>query len=50
MSRLAIFFLMVVAPFLAICLALLGLETLGSNILSWFLLVLGVAYPAGGVS
>lgn len=28
---------------------MLGLETLGSNILSWFLLVFGVAYPAGGV-
>jgi protein-S-isoprenylcysteine O-methyltransferase Ste14 len=49
MSRLAIFFLMVVAPALAILLALLGLETLGDNILGWFLLVLGVAYPAGGV-
>ena len=49
MSRFAIFFLMVVAPFLAICLALLGLETLDSNFLGWFLLVLGVAYPAGGV-
>ena len=49
MSRPAILFMLVVAPVLAICLALLGLETLGSNILSWFLLVLGVAYPAGGV-
>jgi len=49
MSRLAIFFLMVVAPALSICLVLLGLETLGSNILGWFLLVLGIAYPAGGV-
>jgi len=49
MSRLAIFFLMVVAPALSICLALLGLETLGGNILGWFLLVLGVAYPAGSI-
>ncbi|MCX6036968.1 MAG: isoprenylcysteine carboxylmethyltransferase family protein [Chloroflexi bacterium] len=49
MSRPAILFMLVVAPVLAICLARLGLETLGSNILSWFLLVLGVAYPAGGV-
>jgi protein-S-isoprenylcysteine O-methyltransferase Ste14 len=48
MSRLAVFFLMIVAPALAICLALLGLETLRGNILGWFLLVLGVAYPAGG--
>jgi len=48
MSRLAIFFLMVVAPALSICLALLGLETLRGNILGWFLLVFGIAYPAGG--
>jgi len=49
MSRPAILFMLVVAPALSICLALLGLETLGSNILGWFLLVLGIAYPAGGV-
>jgi len=49
MSRLAILFLLVVAPVLAICFALLGLETLGSNFLGWFLLVFGIAYPAGGV-
>ena len=49
MSRLAVFFLMIVAPAMAICLALLGLETLRNNILGWFLLVTGVAYPAGGV-
>ena len=49
MSQLVIFFLMVLAPALAICLALLGLETLARNIMGWFLLVLGIAYPAGGV-
>jgi protein-S-isoprenylcysteine O-methyltransferase Ste14 len=49
MSRLAIFFLLVVAPALSICLALLGLETLRDNLMGWFLLVLGVAYPVGGV-
>lgn len=49
MSRLSNLFLGVVAPALAICLALLGLETLGSNLLGWFLLVLGAAYPAGSV-
>jgi protein-S-isoprenylcysteine O-methyltransferase Ste14 len=49
MSRLAIFFLMIVAPALSMCLALLGLETLGGNFLGWFLLALGVAYPAGGL-
>ena len=48
MSRLAVFFLMIVAPALSICLALLGLETLRGNMLGWFLLVLGIAYPAGG--
>jgi protein-S-isoprenylcysteine O-methyltransferase Ste14 len=42
-------FLMIIAPALSICLALLGLETLGNNILGWFLLVLGIAYPAGAV-
>jgi protein-S-isoprenylcysteine O-methyltransferase Ste14 len=49
MSRLAIFFLMVLAPVLAILLALLGLETLRDNLVGWFLLVLGVAYPVGSV-
>jgi len=49
MSRLAVFFLMIVAPALALFLALLGLETLRSNMLGWLLLVFGVAYPAGGV-
>lgn len=49
MSRLAIFFLTVLAPALSIFLALLGLETLRGNVLGWFLLVLGIAYPAGGV-
>lgn len=49
MSRLAVLFLMIAAPALSILLALLGLETLGSNSLGWFLLVLGVAFPAGGV-
>lgn len=49
MSRLSVFFLMIVAPALSICLALLGLETLRENLLGWVLLVIGVAYPAGGV-
>ncbi len=49
MSRFAIFFLIAVATPLAICLALLGMETLGNNLLGWFLLVLGIAYPVGGV-
>jgi len=49
MSRPVILFLMAAAPALSILLALLGLETLGDNILGWFLLVFGVAYPAGAV-
>jgi len=49
MSRIAVLFLMILAPVLAIFLALLGLETLRDNFLGWFLLVLGIAYPAGGV-
>jgi len=47
MSRLAILFLMVAVPALAICLALLGLETLLTNLLGWFLLVTGIVYAAG---
>jgi len=49
MSRLAVFFLIFVASALAICLALLGLQTLSRNLLGWFLLAFGVAYPVGGV-
>jgi protein-S-isoprenylcysteine O-methyltransferase Ste14 len=40
---------MIIAPALSLILALLGLETLDGNILGWFLLVLGIAYPAGGM-
>ncbi len=49
MSPLAVFFRMIIAPALAILLALLRPETLDGNLLGWFLLVLGIAYPAGGV-
>jgi protein-S-isoprenylcysteine O-methyltransferase Ste14 len=49
MSPLAVLFLMIIAPALSLYLALIGLETLGSNLLGWFLLVFGIAYPAGGV-
>jgi len=47
MSRIAIFFLLVVAPLLAIVLALLGIKTIPAVPLGWFLLLVGVAYPAG---
>jgi hypothetical protein len=42
-------FLMIIAPAMALCLALLGLDTLRDNILGWFLMVFGVAYSAGSV-
>ncbi len=50
MSRTAIFFLLVLAPALALVLALLGLETLSANILGWLLLAIGVGYPAGAIT
>ena len=46
-SLVAKFFLLVVAPILAILLALLGVETLPANPLGWFLLLVGVVYTAG---
>jgi len=49
MSPLAVLFLLVIAPALALYLALIGFETLSSNLLGWFLLILGIAYPAGAV-
>jgi protein-S-isoprenylcysteine O-methyltransferase Ste14 len=49
MSPLAILFLLIIAPALALYLALIGLETTGSNLVGWFLLLLGIAYPVGGV-
>ena len=49
MSRLAVFFLMILAPALALILALIGLETLRTNLLGWFLLIFGIAYLAGGL-
>lgn len=47
MSKPAFLFLIIAAPALAICLALLGWETARENILGWVLLVVGVGYPAG---
>jgi protein-S-isoprenylcysteine O-methyltransferase Ste14 len=45
----AVLFLIILAPALSICLALLGLETLRANLLGWFLLLLGIGFPAGGI-
>jgi len=47
MSRLATIFLLIVAPGLAFLLAFLGLESLQSNFLGWFLLLTGIAYAVG---
>lgn len=47
MNRIAKTFLLIFAPALAILLALLGLATLHSNLLGWFLLLVGVVYAAG---
>jgi len=49
MSRLTITFLVIVAPVLAICLALLGLITVRTNPLGWFLLLTGIVYSAGTI-
>lgn len=49
MSPLAVLFLLIIAPTLALYLALIGLETLESNLLGWFLLLFGITYPVGGV-
>ena len=52
MGQPAIFFLVIAAPAFSLCLALLGLETLGANRLGWFLLALGIIVaavcPSGG--
>ena len=47
MSRAAIFFLVVITLGLAILLVLLGLATIRSNMLGWFLLVSGLIYFFG---
>ncbi|MDD5368766.1 MAG: isoprenylcysteine carboxylmethyltransferase family protein [Anaerolineaceae bacterium] len=47
MSRIAKFFLLLVAPILAMLLALLGVKTLPGNPLGWFLLLVSVVYIAG---
>jgi protein-S-isoprenylcysteine O-methyltransferase Ste14 len=49
MIHLAKIFLLVAAPALAVLLALLGLKTLSTNPLGWFLLLVGVIYTVGVV-
>ena len=47
MNRKVILFLLAIVPALAILLALMGVETLGTNLLGWFLLMTGIICAAG---
>ena len=47
MNPITLVFLLVIAPALAIFLALLGLETLRDNLMGWILLCMGAAYTGG---
>ena len=47
MSRPTTIFLVIVAPGLAILLMFLGIETLHTNTLGWFLLLTGIVYAVG---
>lgn len=47
MNRLSVFFLTILSPLLSILLAWLGWQTLGSNIMGWFLLATGAIYFFG---
>lgn len=47
MSRIAQFFLLAIAPLLALALGLLGVKTLPANPLGWFLLLVGSVYVTG---
>lgn len=49
MSHSVVLFLLVIAPALAMILALLGLETLDRNVLGWLCLAIGVGYPSGAI-
>lgn len=49
MNRNAVRFLLLLAPILAIFLAFLGLRTLSTNLLGWFLFLTGAVYAAGTV-
>ncbi len=49
MNKNAVCFLLLIAPILAIVLAFLGLRTLSTNLLGWFLFLTGVVYTTGTV-
>ena len=48
MSRSMFVFMLIIVPFLALGLACLGLATLPTNAMGWFLLVMGLCYVVGG--
>ena len=47
MSRPAALFLLILTPVLAVLLAILGIVTLRTNLLGWFLLLTGIVYTVG---
>ena len=47
MTRISVFFLLVIGPVMAICLAILGVMTVQTNLLGYFLIFLGILYPLG---
>ena len=47
MSRIVVFFLVIVAPILALLLAWLGFLSIATNPIGWFLLLVGVVYSGG---
>ena len=47
MSRISIFFLLVIAPLLALALAALGVLTVKTNLMGWFLICVGIIYSVG---
>lgn len=47
MRQIGVFFLLIITLIMAMLLALLGVETLTTNFLGWFLLLMGVVYIAG---
>jgi hypothetical protein len=49
MPGVAMFFLLVIAPMLAILIGCWGLEMIEEDLLGWVLLVFGIGYPPGAI-
>lgn len=47
MNHFVIIFLLVITPILAIALAVLGVMTVQTNLIGWFLIFVGILYPLG---